>query len=70
MAPMDAELRCYLPPTANTLRTTGFLIFPSLISTARVATFNERIEALFAQEGDDAGSEFKTEPGAHRQRDR
>ena len=32
----------------------------------RVAAFNERIEELFALEGDSAGSEFRTEPGARR----
>jgi hypothetical protein len=48
------------------LETEGFLIFPGLISPARVALLNERVEELFALEGDTAGSEFKTEPGARR----
>lgn len=44
----------------------GFLIFPALLSSTQVARFNDRVEELFALEGDNAGSEFKTEPGARR----
>lgn len=44
----------------------GFLRFPGLLSPDRVSAFNERIEELFALEGDGAGSEFKHEPGARR----
>ncbi|MCU1328467.1 MAG: Phytanoyl-CoA dioxygenase [Bryobacterales bacterium] len=44
----------------------GFLAFPALLSPAQVSKFNQRIEELFALEGDGAGSEFKTEPGARR----
>jgi ectoine hydroxylase-related dioxygenase (phytanoyl-CoA dioxygenase family) len=48
------------------LRDRGYLIFPALLSAAEVARFNERVEELFAVEGDGAGGEFKTEPGARR----
>ena len=44
----------------------GFLIFPGLIAPARVARLNERVEELFALEGENAGSEFKMEAGARR----
>jgi hypothetical protein len=44
----------------------GFLILPGLISAGEVARLNERIEELFALEGESAGREFKTEPGARR----
>jgi ectoine hydroxylase-related dioxygenase (phytanoyl-CoA dioxygenase family) len=44
----------------------GFLAFPGLLTPERVAAFNQRIEELFASEGDAAGAEFKTEPGARR----
>jgi len=44
----------------------GFLIFPALLSPEQVARFNDRVEELFALEGDGAGGEFKTEPGARR----
>ncbi len=44
----------------------GFLVFPALLSADGVAEFNNRIEELFAIEGDGAGGEFKTEPGARR----
>jgi hypothetical protein len=44
----------------------GYLMFPALLSASQVERFNERIEELFLQEGENAGSEFKTEPGARR----
>ena len=44
----------------------GFLVFPALLSSGEVAEFNARVEELFALEGDGAGSEFRTEPGARR----
>jgi ectoine hydroxylase-related dioxygenase (phytanoyl-CoA dioxygenase family) len=44
----------------------GYLIFPALLSADEVARFNARVEELFAIEGDSAGGEFKTEPGARR----
>lgn len=44
----------------------GFLAFPGFLSPEQVAAFNARVEELFATEGDSAGSEFKTEPGARR----
>ena len=44
----------------------GFLILPALIPPTQVARLNERIQELFALEGDSAGSEFKTEPGVRR----
>jgi hypothetical protein len=48
------------------LQDRGFLVFPALLSPEQVARFNDRIEKLFAIEGDGAGGEFKTEPGARR----
>ena len=44
----------------------GYVIFPGLLSAEQVAAFNERVEELFAFEGESAGGEFKTEPGARR----
>ena len=49
-----------------TLLEQGYLHLPALLSPRRVAEFNERVEELFALEGDSAGSEFRTEPGARR----
>jgi ectoine hydroxylase-related dioxygenase (phytanoyl-CoA dioxygenase family) len=48
------------------LQDQGYLVFPALLSPERVACFNDRVEELFALEGDSAGAEFKTEPGARR----
>jgi len=48
------------------LQEQGFLRFPALLSPGDVAMFNARVEELFALEGDGAGGEFKTEPGARR----
>ncbi|HXJ42629.1 MAG TPA: phytanoyl-CoA dioxygenase family protein, partial [Bryobacteraceae bacterium] len=44
----------------------GFLALPGFLSAGQVALFNERIEEIFAMEGDSAGAEFRTEPGARR----
>ena len=44
----------------------GYVVFPGVLTQARVAAFNTRIEELFALEGDSAGAEFKSEPGARR----
>jgi ectoine hydroxylase-related dioxygenase (phytanoyl-CoA dioxygenase family) len=49
-----------------TLLEQGYLLLPSLLSPGRVAAFNERVDELFALEGENAGSEFRTEPGARR----
>ena len=54
------------PSAIRQLEDQGFLIFPALLSREQVGRFNERIEELFALEGDSAGSEFKIEPGARR----
>jgi Phytanoyl-CoA dioxygenase (PhyH) len=45
---------------------TGFTKIEGLLSPARRRRLVDRIEALFAEEGDAAGSEFKQEPGARR----
>ena len=58
---------CSLTPAAQQqLRDQGYLIFPGLLSAGEVARFNDRVEELFAKEGDSAGGEFKTEAGARR----
>ena len=44
----------------------GYLILPDFLTPAEVRQFNERVEELFAEEGDQAGGEFKSEPGARR----
>jgi len=53
------------PAAARELDEVGFVVlpdfFPDLLSPLRA-----RIEAVFAEEGDRAGSEFKTEPGCRR----
>ena len=44
----------------------GFVRLPGFIAPARRQRLVDRIEALFAEEGDHAGGEFKQEPGARR----
>ena len=44
----------------------GYLALPGLVSAAMLAELRERVEQLFAAEGESAGSEFKHEPGARR----
>lgn len=51
---------------AQQLREHGFAIFPGLISAEEVGLFTQKIEELFALEGEDSGSEFKQEPGTRR----
>src|SRR5688572_22242743 len=48
------------------LNETGYLILPGLMSAALLARLRQRVEELFAEEGDAAGSEFKKEPGCRR----
>jgi ectoine hydroxylase-related dioxygenase (phytanoyl-CoA dioxygenase family) len=48
------------------LRDLGYLTLPGAIEPALQQRVVERLEALYAQEGDQAGSEFKQEPGARR----
>ncbi len=44
----------------------GYLILPGLIPPAMLEALRRRVDELFAEEGDRAGWEFKTEPGARR----
>ena len=44
----------------------GFLILPNLLSTVHLKALQDRIEELFAAEGEEAGAEFKKEAGARR----
>jgi ectoine hydroxylase-related dioxygenase (phytanoyl-CoA dioxygenase family) len=44
----------------------GFLVLPGLMTAELLATLRRRIDELFAEEGEFAGSEFKQEPGARR----
>jgi ectoine hydroxylase-related dioxygenase (phytanoyl-CoA dioxygenase family) len=44
----------------------GYLVLPGFIASPMLAELRERVEALWAEEGEDAGSEFRHEPGARR----
>ena len=44
----------------------GFVRIPGLVEPARRERLTDRLEALFALEGERAGGEFKREPGARR----
>jgi hypothetical protein len=44
----------------------GYLVLPGLMPAELLDLVRERVEELFAEEGERAGSEFKTEPGARR----
>ena len=44
----------------------GYLVLPGLMSPELLERVRTRVEELFAEEGEQAGSEFKTEPGARR----
>jgi ectoine hydroxylase-related dioxygenase (phytanoyl-CoA dioxygenase family) len=44
----------------------GYVLLPNLMEPGLQARLRDRVEELFASEGDAAGGEFKTEPGARR----
>ncbi len=44
----------------------GYLVLPGLIPPAQLAALRQRVDELFAEEGPNAGGEFKQEPGARR----
>jgi ectoine hydroxylase-related dioxygenase (phytanoyl-CoA dioxygenase family) len=44
----------------------GYLVLPGLMPPELLERVRRRVDELFAEEGDRAGSEFKTEPGAKR----
>lgn len=44
----------------------GFVLLPGLMGRSLLGRLRAKVEQLFAWEGDAAGSEFKTEPGARR----
>ena len=44
----------------------GYLVLPGFMAPTLLAELRERVEALWAEEGDDAGSEFRAEPGTRR----
>lgn len=44
----------------------GYLVLPGFVPPPMLTELRERVEKLWAQEGVDAGSEFRQEPGARR----
>ena len=44
----------------------GYVVLPGFMGPARIASIQARIDELFAEEGDRAGSEFKQEEGSRR----
>ena len=54
------------PDQRRQLQELGYLTLPGAIAPALRARVLDTLEALYAQEGERAGSEFKQEPGARR----
>jgi ectoine hydroxylase-related dioxygenase (phytanoyl-CoA dioxygenase family) len=44
----------------------GFVLLPAVVPIGQCARLVDRLEQLYASEGDQAGSEFRQEPGARR----
>jgi hypothetical protein len=44
----------------------GYLVLPDFVPATMLEEMRERVEALWAEEGDDAGTEFRLEPGTRR----
>ena len=61
----SGSIRIVAPPTIE-LDERGFTRIEGLLTPERRRRLVGRIEALFAEEGDAAGAEFKQEPGARR----
>src|SRR5215831_8553558 len=55
-----------MPDPLRQLDEQGWCALPGLMPPDLLAALRARIDELFAQEGDRAGSEFKQEPGARR----
>ncbi|MEO8025571.1 MAG: phytanoyl-CoA dioxygenase family protein [Bryobacteraceae bacterium] len=50
----------------NQLDDTGYLVLPSLLEPKELLALRERVEQLYEAEGENAGNEFRKEPGARR----
>jgi ectoine hydroxylase-related dioxygenase (phytanoyl-CoA dioxygenase family) len=44
----------------------GYLVLPDFVPAPMLEAMRDRVETLWAEEGDDAGSEFRLEPGTRR----
>lgn len=54
------------PADKRQLDELGYLVLPGFVPPSMLHALRERCEALWAEEGDDAGSEFRPEPGTRR----
>ena len=54
------------PEQKRQLDELGYLALPGFVAPPLLAELRERVEALWAEEGDEAGSEFRHEPGTRR----
>lgn len=65
----NSELADFVAPTMTeqqTLDETGFLALPDFMNAQLLDSVRQRVDELFAEEGDRAGSEFKQEPQSRR----
>jgi len=44
----------------------GYLVLPDFVPATMLEAMRDRVEALWSEEGEDAGSEFRLEPGTRR----
>jgi ectoine hydroxylase-related dioxygenase (phytanoyl-CoA dioxygenase family) len=54
------------PSEKRQLDELGYLVLPGFVPPPMLAELRDRVEALWEQEGSEAGSEFRHEPGARR----
>jgi ectoine hydroxylase-related dioxygenase (phytanoyl-CoA dioxygenase family) len=54
------------PSEKKQLDELGYLVLPGFVPPPMLAALRDRVEALWEQEGSEAGSEFRHEPGARR----
>src|SRR5262245_24734768 len=53
-------------PEREVLEQRGYLVLPAFMAPDVLAALRERTEELFEAEGDNAGAEFRQEPGSRR----
>src|SRR5438270_8798941 len=50
----------------DNLDTLGYAVLPGILDSDTLAEVRDRVEELYAAEGENAGSEFRKEPGSRR----
>ena len=63
---MNVNTDILSPQEKQQLDTAGYLIWRNFISTERLAALQQKVEAVYAEQGDSAGTEYRQEPQTRR----